>query len=172
MSKREPTAEEILLWREINRTTRKAPPHTQEMPIDAPEKPPVPSAAAKPAGAAPQTVPRRLPKTPLAPLSAREAKKRLSVQGPSDASLDLHGYSRLDAYALVHAFVARHHRMGHRHLVIIPGKGRAGEGVLRTELPHWLNEPTLRGMISAFFNARERDGGAGVVHVMLRANPR
>lgn len=169
MSKRTPTAEEILLWREINRSTRKNP-GIEELPV-----PP----ASVPVNSPPQLAVRHAipvtpirppkPKPPLAPLSSREAKKRMN-SSEIEARLDLHGYSRLDAYALVQAFVNRHYGLGHRHVVIIPGKGRSGEGILRTELPHWLNEPLMRRYIGAFFNAPERSGGAGVVHVMLKAN--
>ena len=84
--------------------------------------------------------------------------------------MDLHGYGRLDAYALVQAFVVRHGALGHRHLLIITGKGRGGEaGVLRTELPHWLNESRIAPAIASFFHAPERDGGNGVMHVLLKA---
>ena len=169
MSKRTPTAEEILLWREINRSTRKTP-GMEELPVT-PACVPVNSPAqlaVRPEISAPAARPLK-PKPPLTPLSAREAKKRLN-QSEIEARLDLHGYSRLDAYALVQAFVTRHYGLAHRHIVIIPGKGRAGEGILRTELPHWLNEPLMRRYIGAFFNAPERSGGAGVVHVMLKAN--
>jgi DNA-nicking Smr family endonuclease len=75
----------------------------------------------------------------------------------------------LDAYALVQQFVMRAHCGGRRHVAIITGKGRTGEaGVLRSNLPHWLNELALRPLISAFATARAEKGGEGVMHVLLK----
>ena len=104
---------------------------------------------------------------PLKPLPLREAKR--VFKNPIEATLDLHGMAKLDAYVRVQQFVMRAHCSGRRHVAIITGKGRMGEaGVLRSNLPHWLNEPTLRPLISAFAYARAEKGGEGVTHVLLK----
>lgn len=104
----------------------------------------------------------------LAPMPSRETRRRMSAH-PVEATLDLHGLTKLDAYARVQQFITQQHRVGRRHVVIITGKGKNGEvGVLRAQLPHWLNESTLRPLISAFAHARPEKGGAGVTHVLLK----
>ncbi len=106
-------------------------------------------------------------KPPLKPLPVREARRVFNTS--IEATLDLHGMGKLDAYVRVQQFVMRAHCSGRRHVAIITGKGRMGEaGVLRSNLPHWLNEPALRPLISAFATARAEKGGDGLTHVLLK----
>lgn len=165
---RQPTPEETVLWQESNRTTtparhkrRAARPHPPaQKPAVAPDTAP----ALKPVAPA-----RRAPKTPLAPLTMREAGKRFKPHRTVDATLDLHGLNTHEAYGRVARFLARAQQAGHRHVAIITGKGRGAEpGVLRRALPVWLNEPGIRPMISAFSHARPEKGGEGVTHVLLK----
>jgi len=108
-------------------------------------------------------------KTPLKSLTPRDAKRVFKSACAIEVTLDLHGLSKLDAYARVQQFVMRAHCSGRRHVAIITGKGRLGEaGVLRSNLPHWLNEPALRPFIAAFAHARAEKGGEGVTHVLLK----
>lgn len=175
MSKRTPTPEELRLWREINRDTITCQPEES-----IPEPPP-----GKPSGevrAQPQNHNRATPalpqrereknfrpaQQPHTPLPLREAKRRPNARRAPEASLDLHGYTRQEAYQLTHAFIRRHQERGHRHLVIITGKGRTSEGVLRAELPDWLNGPELRPYIGGIYHADPRNGGEGVLHVLLK----
>ena len=110
-----------------------------------------------------------LRKTPLTALPLRDAKRVFKSHSVIEATLDLHGLTKLDAYLQVQQFVMRAHCAKRRHVAIITGKGRAGElGVLRSNLPHWLNEPALRPLISAFATARAEKGGEGVLHVLLK----
>ena len=107
--------------------------------------------------------------SPLRPLATREAAKFFKPYGAVEATLDLHGLTKLDAYAQVQHFIRTVSRAGKRHVAIITGKGRSGEvGVLRTNLPHWLNEPAIRPLISGFATARAEKGGHGVVHVLVK----
>lgn len=84
-----------------------------------------------------------------------------------ERTLDLHGKRAAEAYAEVRAFVLAAHAAGLRCIAIVTGKG-AGEagGVLRRELPHWLNAPELRGLILAL--AHPQGGNVGAVHLLLR----
>jgi DNA-nicking Smr family endonuclease len=41
-------------------------------------------------------------------------------------------------------------------------------GVLRREVPQWLNQRELRGRIVSFVEAQPRHGGAGALYVLLR----
>ena len=50
-------------------------------------------------------------------------------------------------------------------VLVITGKGR---GVLREEVPRWLNEPGLRDAVLSFAYARPADGGEGALYVLLK----
>ena len=51
----------------------------------------------------------------------------------------------------------------------ITGKGgREGTGVIRAQVPRWLNEPRLRPLILAFEYAQPKDGGMGALYILLR----
>ena len=84
-----------------------------------------------------------------------------------ERTLDLHGHRVEDAHAAVRAFVLGAHDQGLRCVAIVTGKG-TGEtgGVLRRELPHWLNAPPLRGIVLAV--AHPHRANTGAVHVLLR----
>ena len=83
--------------------------------------------------------------------------------------LDLHGRRAEEAHDAVRRFVLGAHAEGLRCVAIVTGKG-AGEagGVLRRELPHWLNAPPLRGLILAI--AHPHSANTGAVHLLLRRN--
>lgn len=166
--KRLPTPEERRLWRESNRlTSRKRAPDEDDEPTvtDEQEHRTVTVAAAP---SPPAVARQRTALASLKALSAREAKRTFRLY-PIDATLDLHGLTRLEAYAQVQHFIARQQAAGRRHVLIITGKGRGSAvGILRTSLPHWLNETGLRPLISAFSHARPEKGGAGVTHVLLK----
>lgn len=169
MKPRLPTPEERKLWRESNKLTSKASEHFEEdTELD--------SIAATPVETSPlpQAITHRpmrnnAPTSSLTPLPVREAN-RVFKSHPVGATLDLHGFTKLEAYEHLLHFIGAQQRAGRRHLVIITGKGKNGDvGVLRSNLPHWLNEPALRPYISAFSYARPEKGGAGVLHVLLKA---
>ena len=166
MKQRLPTPEERKLWRESNRFTDRRRTdedlHEEVVKEAAPDvKSPVKSSASP----SPQR-PRSL--TPLTVLGARDAARHFKPY-PLEATLDLHGMSKLDAYRRVQQFIAQQHHARRRHVAIITGKGRGGEaGVLRSHLPDWLNEPLLRPWISALAHAKPEKGGNGVLHVLLK----
>ena len=85
-----------------------------------------------------------------------------------EARLDLHGLTQAEAHRELSAFIAREFAQGSRLALVITGKGRAGQGVLRESVPRWLNEPGLRGRVLAVSQAQPRDGGAGAHYVLLR----
>lgn len=116
--------------------------------------------------AAPTPVKRLLP--PLEILAGRDANRAIKPFGRAQATLDLHGIGKLDAYEAVREFIADAYAAGARHLAIITGKGRTSDGILRSNLPHWLNEPALRRMVGAIAQASRDKGGAGVFHVLLK----
>jgi DNA-nicking Smr family endonuclease len=85
-----------------------------------------------------------------------------------DARLDLHGLFQDRAYHELQNFVARQIRSGSRCLLIITGKGRGGEGVLRANLEGWLKASPFAPEILALRPASLRHGGAGAFYLLLR----
>jgi DNA-nicking Smr family endonuclease len=84
-----------------------------------------------------------------------------------ERTLDLHGRRAEEAHDAVRRFVLAAQADGLRCVAIVTGKG-TGEtgGVLRRELPHWLNAPPLREAILAL--AHPHRANAGAVHLLLR----
>jgi DNA-nicking Smr family endonuclease len=137
-----------------------------------------PSAAEKPAPAPPAAAPRRAP--PVAGFDRRALRKVASGKVAIDATLDLHGLQRGDAHARLRAFLFDSQAQGHRMLLIVTGKGgqtadpsagslgRPERGVLRRNVPQWLEEPELQAIVLSHTPAGPRHGGSGALYVRLR----
>lgn len=82
--------------------------------------------------------------------------------------LDLHGYTREEAHALLLATVERLHAEHAKSLLIITGKGTQNEGVLRRKVPQWLDSPALSPFIRGYQAAPERLGGEGALMVRIK----
>lgn len=81
--------------------------------------------------------------------------------------LDLHGMRAQQAHATFRAFMIEAAADGVRVVTVVTGKGPAPEGgVLRRELPHWLNAPDLRGLVLGAAHPHPTNGGA--VNILLR----
>ena len=85
-----------------------------------------------------------------------------------DARLDLHGLTQEAAHRALARFIATTAADGARLALVITGKGRSGEGILRAAVPRWLAEPALRARIVAVTPAAANHGGAGALYVLLR----
>lgn len=87
------------------------------------------------------------------------------------ARIDLHGMPAVAAQTAFERFIISSHARGHRCVLVITGKGqRSGTdgGVLKRELPRWLNLPQIRPLVLATTPAQPKDGGAGAMYVLLR----
>ena len=87
-----------------------------------------------------------------------------------EARLDLHGLTQDEAHRALDRFITHAQSSGVRSIIIITGKGRVskGGGVLRNQVPQWLNAPGIRPSILAFSPAQPKDGGEGALYVLLR----
>lgn len=99
------------------------------------------------------------------PLEPKRAKRFMNPKHKRDATLDLHGMAQDVAYDAVVHFIdnAWHHRK--RNLRIITGKGA---GILQSQLVHWLNNRHLRPKITAISHASAKEGGNGVLLLLLK----
>lgn len=170
------SAAERALWHEWARRTA-----VQPLPGRVLEAPPPPAPPAA-AGAAPQAPPAALPvrgpgpllpppelRVGIAPSGLDDRRWRDLRRGRTrpERTLDLHGYRAQEAHAAVRAFLRDAMAEGLRCVAIVTGRGSSPEGgVLRRELPHWLNAPDLRPLLLGA--AHPHAANAGAVHLLLR----
>lgn len=113
-----------------------------------------------------------------APLDRRVAQRLARGRRDYDARLDLHGMRRAEAMPALLAFLRGARDKGHRLVLVITGKGRApvpGDfmdlaegGVLRRELPRWLEQPEFRALVAGVAPAPPRHGGDGAFSIHVR----
>ncbi len=81
--------------------------------------------------------------------------------------LDLHGRRVQDAHAALRHFILDAAADGIRTVTVVTGKGPQPEGgILKRELPHWLNAPDLRPLVLGA--AHPHPTNAGAVNLLLR----
>ena len=128
----------------------------------------------QPKARGPKTAPQPKTRLPaLAPGSsagtdASTIRKLTRGQIRPEAVLDLHGHTLARGHAALHGFIARAQARGLRCVIVVTGRGAQDGPSLRAEVPRWLNEPGLRGMILGFSAAQPRDGGAGALYLLLK----
>ncbi len=104
-------------------------------------------------------------------ISGSMARSIKSGQAGYTDSIDLHGTNRIDAYVRLKRFILDSVSDGHRHVLVITGKGSANKGVIKSSLPIWLNESPLAAHVIAFCQAKPKDGGSGAWYINLRRRP-
>lgn len=107
----------------------------------------------------------------LQPVPMDERTKRSIRKGRTeiDGSLDLHGLTQEAAYHRLTQFIESAQFRGLKHVCVITGRGKEGEGVLRQMLPRWLHEPPLSRIIISFTSAPSHMGGSGAFILHLRS---
>jgi DNA-nicking Smr family endonuclease len=128
--------------------------------------------------------PRPVAGPPHAPFDPRESKRIARGRREIDARLDLHGLRQQDAYAALRRFLANAQAEGHRHVLVITGKGKIEpdaerdfwnseeRGVLRRLVPQWLSEAAFRLHVVSFTESALRHGGSGALYVTVRKGSR
>jgi DNA-nicking Smr family endonuclease len=105
------------------------------------------------------------------PSQTLERKREKSLRQGSieiDAKLDMHGLTQDEAFTALAHFLHAKVKAGKRHLLIITGKGRGGEGILRQNLQGWLTQLPEAKDILALRPAAPQHGGNGAFYVLLR----
>ena len=98
----------------------------------------------------------------------RTEQKLKRGQYPVDMTLDLHGLTQVAAHNKLVQTLQSGYARGLRCVLVITGKGRAGPGVLRRQVPEWLSDENLRGVVLRFHKAQPGDGGDGALYVLLK----
>ena len=84
-----------------------------------------------------------------------------------ERTLDLHGRTAQHAFVALQAFLLRSHAERVRCVEVITGRGSGEQGgVIRRELPLWLNLPQLRPLVLAVTHPHAANVGA--VRLLLR----
>jgi len=145
---------------------------------EAPAADPAPEAIApKPVAPAPKPRPQRA----LAPdirigeqpggLDRRRWRGLRRGDAASERTLDLHGSRVNDAHAALRAFLHDASADGVRTVTVVTGKGPQPDGgILKRELPHWLNAPDLRPLVLGA--AHPHPTNTGAVNILLRRRHR
>jgi len=171
--------EETTLWAAVAATVRLAPGRAPPAQPDT-AKPTV--RVASPQTLAPSTSsmaepPKAQPK-PHQPYAAPDPieprRKRRIVRGRDEIAgrLDLHGLDQDRARRTLHDFLLRAHADGARAVLVITGKGRMGDGVLRRRAPEWLADPALRPIVAGLAQADRHHGGEGAFYIALKRKTR
>ncbi|HCD63610.1 MAG TPA: hypothetical protein DEQ51_03675 [Alphaproteobacteria bacterium] len=179
----QPPADDTALWEQVTKSVTELPSRRNTVFLKE-EARTVADPAATAEKAAKKPVAKQTPKAPPAkPPAPRPADLRLGERSGIDRSnarrlqrgqmaledrLDLHGLSKEQAHRQLIAFISRAVQQNLRHVLVITGKGRDGQGVLRHEVPLWLKDAPLAGYINAISQAQPQDGGAGALYIRLK----
>jgi len=119
---------------------------------------------------------------PIAEFDRKKIKKLRSGRAEIEARIDLHGMRQDEAHEALRAFLFRAHGRGYRMVLVITGKGTFAQGdeapfdmtrertrgVLKRNVPRWLEEPDLRHLVVSYTTAAIAHGGEGALYVHLR----
>jgi len=162
--------DERVLWSAITRSI--APLKGRKRAEDAAEIAPAETrSTARPAASPAAAPPRRTTPPPLAPID-RRTKQRLA-RGATEIGgrLDLHGLTQAEAHAALARFLHGAQARDVKVVLVITGKGGSdgeGRGVLKRQVPMWLEGAELRSLVIGYDNAGIGHGGAGALYVRVR----
>jgi DNA-nicking Smr family endonuclease len=176
--KRSLSEDEHTLWTVVTRSIK--PLRRRKAVVADPEEiaPPAlpPRKLAKVAKAVPPPAPppSRTEPPPFAPLGRRLKQKIGRGSEPIDGRIDLHGMTQASAHSALAHFLRRAQHDGARVVLVITGKGKlsadphAERGVLKRQVPLWLESPQLRPLVVGFESANIGHGGVGALYVRMR----
>lgn len=112
---------------------------------------------------------------PLAPLDRRAKQRVARGRDAIDARIDLHGMTQRQAHAALLRFLHQVQAQDAKVVLVVTGKGvgkadpdRGERGVLRRQVPLWLELPEFRHFVVGFGEAHASHGGQGAIYVRLR----
>ncbi|MEQ6249560.1 Smr/MutS family protein [Sulfitobacter sp. HNIBRBA3233] len=94
-----------------------------------------------------------------------------------EGKIDLHGMTLDRAHPALTGFVLKAHAQGKRLILVVTGKGKQRDeggpipvrlGVLRHQVPQWLQMPPLSSVVLQITPAHISHGGGGAYYVYLR----
>lgn len=94
-----------------------------------------------------------------------------------EGRLDLHGMTLEQAHPRLNGFIMNAYSSGKRLVLVITGKGKSKEdigpipqrfGVLKHQVPQWLQQGALKPIVLQVATASQKHGGSGAYYVFLR----
>ena len=82
--------------------------------------------------------------------------------------IDLHGYRLQTAKIILHNYIVNAYENKIRNILIITGKGHNNTGVLKKEVPLWLNDKGLINLLINYEIAPSKFGGEGAFLVRIK----
>jgi DNA-nicking Smr family endonuclease len=110
----------------------------------------------------------------LASLDRRVRQRLARGTEPIDGRLDLHGQTQAQAHAALLRFLRRAQAQGAKFVLVITGKGSraddslSGKGILKRQVPLWLQLPEFHPYVVGFEEANIGHGGEGALYVRVR----
>lgn len=168
------TPDEARIWRSVVKDVKPMP--GREVGDEPPPAPELPPPVVEPLVQVREPTPPPRPRAPLPDLrhgavvgvDRRTAERMKHGDMAIDGRIDLHGMTQDAAHASLLAFIARSFDGGRRCVLVITGKGREGSGILRSQVPRWLNQSPLRERILSFSYAKPHHGGEGALYVLVK----
>jgi DNA-nicking Smr family endonuclease len=112
---------------------------------------------------------------PLAPFDRRLKQRVARGRDAIDDRIDLHGMTQQQAHAALLRFLRRAQAEDAKVVLVVTGKGggkpesdRSERGVLRRQVPLWLELPEFRHFVVGFGEAHVGHGGQGALYLRLR----
>ncbi|MEL7252692.1 MAG: Smr/MutS family protein [Pseudomonadota bacterium] len=189
MSSRKLRPDEVELWQRVARTTDRLTPTLKPKETMADIFPPTDAPKPKPAdiptfkiGEKANGTARSFPTAPSKPgihmdRKAYDRLKRGKLK--PQARIDLHGMTMDQAQPALTAFILSAYARDQRLVLVITGKGQRKDredtgpiperpGILRRNVPHWLQIPPMAQVVLQVTEAHGRHGGGGAYYVYLR----
>ena len=85
-----------------------------------------------------------------------------------DGIIDLHGLKLQEAKLILKNYIFQAYNNDRRNILIITGKGLNKTGVLKKEVPIWLNEREIKKILISYENAPKSFGGEGALIIRLK----
>ena len=168
--------EERVLWRTVIRSI--APLRGRKALINDEAAPGKSDATAKPTQAAHGPLPSSPPSSrrvatpvPLQPIDRRMKQKLARGTIEIDGRIDLHGLTQAEAHSALARFLRSAQAREAKVVLVITGKGGAageGRGVLKRQVPMWLEGGEFRSVVIGFESAGLGHGGEGALYVRVR----
>ena len=162
--------DERMLWSTVTRSI--APLKGRKAAAEAIDTAPVAATSRHKAPSAPLAAPppQRTTPPPLAAMDRRARQKVARGRTEIGGRLDLHGLTQAEAHGVLARFLHQAQTRDARVVLVITGKGGSGEGrgVLKRQVPLWLEGAEFRALVLGFEAAAIGHGGEGALYVRVR----
>ena len=101
-------------------------------------------------------------------LSSTTIKPIRKMKIKPDKVLDLHGYRLQTAKIILQKYILNSYEKNIRNILVITGKGNNNTGVLKKEVPLWLNDKIFLNLLINYNTAPEKFGGEGALLLRIK----